>query len=164
MPIQTNYSYYHQPLLAGMINSVNPWNAVSKLNKTAAALAFGKGVVADGTDGAKLPATGATLPTFIGVVKRELNRAYPDADLFNADGTDKRIGVPITRDATVVTAGRIAVVAAVDVAQYDPVSLVLTGDYIGDFSNTGGLVITGAKWLTTTTAGNVGEISLVLGG
>lgn len=164
MPIQNTYSAYHQALLAGMYKSVNPNNIVSRLNKTAAGIPFGKGVVSDGVDGMKLPATGATVLQFAGVVARELNRAYAETDLRNADGTDKRFGVPPTRDGSVVSAGTIAVIAAVDVAKDDPVSLVLTGDNIGDFSNTGGLVITGAKWITGATAGNVGEISLVVGG
>ena len=99
--------------------------------------------------------------TFIGVVHRELNRALEDGGTFGA--TDKF-------DGSVITHGVVWVTAAATVAKDEDVYLRVGATQQGDFSNAAGtgatesILISGAKWLTGATAGNLAKISLGLGG
>ena len=105
MAVQTSYSVYHAAKYAGAVNSVNPYATESKLNTDTVNIPFGYGVIADGETGMILPSTGDTAADFVGVSMRELNRAYADGETF---------GAPVGRDGTVVTHGRVAVVAVLD--------------------------------------------------
>ena len=120
--------------------------------------------MSDGDDGAKLPVAASTAANFIGVVKRELNRAYTATDVF---------GAVAKRDMTVETMASIWVTARVAVAKDDPVYLVVgdgTGTNQGQFSNVIGaaatlaVLIPGAKWVSTAGAGALAKISLNIGG
>ena len=131
MAVQTTYSEYHAAKYAGQVNQLNPYDSVSRLNGTGDSIPFGYGVVTSGTDGAALPTNTDTALTFVGVAMRELNRAFESGETFGAkDG----------QDFTVVTEGRVAVVAGATVAKDDPVYLII-GDgttpnaLLGKFSN-----------------------------
>lgn len=148
MAVQTTYSEYHAAKYAGQVNQLNPFDTVTRHNGSGDSIPFGLGVVTSGTDSATLPDENATALTFVGVVMRELNRAYEDAETFGSkDG----------QDFTVVTEGRVAVVAGITVAKDDPVYMII-GDgtaqntLLGKFSNvigattTTGVLIPNAKF------------------
>jgi hypothetical protein len=120
--------------------------------------------VSDGDDGAKLPTSASTAANFIGVVKRELNRAYATGDV---------VGAVAKRDMSVETTAPIWVTARVAVTKDDPVYLVVgdgTGTNQGQFSNVVGaaatlaVLIPNAKWVSTAGAGVLAKISLKIGG
>lgn len=166
MAVQTTYSVYHGAKYAGAVNSVNPYATASKLNTDAANIPFGYGVVSDGENGMILPVDTSTAANFVGIVMRELNRAYADGEVF---------GAPVGYDGTVVTHGRVAGVAGATVAKDDPVFLVV-GDgttpnaALGKFTNAAGATtltaveITGAKFLEAGGDGDAVWISLGIGG
>lgn len=154
----------HGVAYAGMIASGQVSNGISKLNKGTTNIPFGYGVVTDGDDGAKLPVAASTAAQFIGVVARELNRAYTAAEI---------VGAQAKRDMTVESMTEIWVTARVAVAKDDPVYLVVgdgTGTNQGQFSNVVGaaatlaVLIAGAKWTSTAGAGALAKISLKIGG
>ncbi len=155
----------HGVAYAGMVaTGFQLLNGVSKLNKGTLNLPFGYGVVTDGDDGAKLPVSGSTAAQFIGVIKRELNRAYTPTEV---------VGATAKRDMTVVTSGEIWVTARVAVVKDDPVYLVVsdgTGAFQGQFSNVVGatttlaVLIPDAKWTSSAGAGALAKISLNIGG
>lgn len=170
MPVQTAYSTVHNALYAGQLASMQIYNIVSKLNKsTTVTIPWGYGVVSDGDDGAKLPISTSTAAKFVGIVQRELNNAYP----VGVSGVTASFGAVPIRSFAVITEGEVAVVPHANVAKDDPVYLIVgdgTGTFQGEFSNVVGtaattaVLIPNAKWLTTTTAGQVGKLSLVIGG
>jgi len=164
MPVQGGNAINHGVAYAGMIADGQLYNGVSKLNKGTANIAFGLGVVTDGDDGAKLPVAASTAAQFVGVVVRELNRAYAATDV---------VGAVAKRDMTVETVSNIWVTARVAVAKDDPVYLVVgdgTGTNQGQFSNVIGAAATlavllpNAKWVSSAGAGALAKISLRIGG
>lgn len=167
MPVIGGNAIQHGEAYEGMPADAELYNHVSKLNNTAAAIAYGRGVVSDTVDpdgSAMLPNGTSTAGKFIGVVVRELNRAYQEGQFF---------GAPVARDMTVRTAGPIWVRALVAVAKDDPVYLVIgdgTGVNQGRFSNvvgtgpTAAVLIPNAKWVKSGAAGALAKISLVIGG
>ena len=84
MPVQGGNAINHDIAYEGMVADGEVSNGVSKVNKGAVNIAYGRGVVSDGDDGAKLPVAGSTAAQFIGVVRRELNRAYTSTEVFGA--------------------------------------------------------------------------------
>lgn len=164
MPVIGGNAINHGVAYAGMVADGELHNGVSKLNKGTANIAFGLGVVSDGDDGAKLPVAASTAAQFVGIVRRELNRAYTATEVF---------GAVAKRDMTVETVGPIWVTARVAVAKDDPVYLVVgdgTGTNQGQFSNVIGtgptlaVLIPNAKWVSTAAAGALAKISLKIGG
>ena len=165
MAVQGGNAIDHGFAYAGMVADAQLCNGVSKLNKGASKINAGMGVVSDGDDGAAVPVDTSTAEKFIGVVKYELNRAYLDTD--TATG-----GVP-GYDMTVVTHGVVWVTAFASVTKDDPVFLIVgdgTGTDQGKFSNVVGagatlaVELTGAKWVSTATAGQLAKISFGIGG
>lgn len=155
----TSYSTTHGAAYAGMLADQQLYNTVSKLNKsTTVTIPFGRGVVTDGDDGAKLPVSGSTAAQFVGITMRELTRAYREGDVFGA--------VPV-RDFAVITQGVVWVPAAVTVAKDDPVYMVLAD---GTFSNVEGasatlaVLVNDAKWVSSAATGVLAKISLGIGG
>lgn len=165
MPVVGGNAINHKVAYAGMVADLQLCNTVSKLNKsTTVTIPWAYGVVSDGDDGAKLPAAGDTAAKFVGVVRRTLNRAYPDGAALGA--------VP-QYDYDVVTSGVIWVTARVAVAKDDPVFVVVgdgTGTNQGQFSNVVGATATlavavpDAKWVSSAAAGQLAKISLNIGG
>lgn len=165
MPVLGGNAIDHGFAYAGMVVDNQLENSVSKLNKSASvSIPFGTGVVSDGDDGATTPNSASTATQFVGIVKRELNRAVLDG----ATQSDNR-----RRDMTIVTEGVVYAAPIVDVDKDDPVYLVVsdgTGTQQGLFSNVVGagatlaVEIVGAKWTSTATAGSLAKISLGLGG
>lgn len=164
MPVQGGNAIDHGVAYAGMAADGQTSNDVSKLNTGSVNIPFGYGVVSSGDDGAALPTDASTAADFVGIVKRELNRAYTDSEVF---------GAQVDRDMTVRTAGVIWAVARVAVDKDDPVYLVVgdgTGTNQGQFSNvigttaTTAVLIPGAKWVSSADAGALAKISLVIGG
>ena len=138
MAVQGGNALNHGVAYAGMVADGELSNAVSKVNKGTVNIAFGLGVVTDGDDGAKLPVAGSTAAQFIGIVKRELNRAYTATDV---------VGAVAKRDMSVETVAPVWVTARVAVAKDDPVYLVIgdgTGTNQGQFSNVVGAAATRA--------------------
>lgn len=164
MPVIGGNAINHGAAYAGMVADGELSNAVSKVNKGTVNIAYGLGVASDGDDGAKLPTSASTAANFIGVVKRELNRAYAAGDVF---------GAVAERDMSVETVAPIWVVARVAVTKDDPVYWVVgdgTGTNQGQFSNVVGaaetlaVLIPNAKWVSSAGAGALAKISLKIGG
>ena len=164
MSVQTSYAINHAAAYAGMVFSLEAYNTISKLNKGAAVIPHGLGVVTDGDNGAKLPVSGSTAAQFNGVVMYEINRAQKDGDVS---------GVTPGQDYTVITHGEVYVKANVAVVKDDPVFLIVStgsGTSQGEFSNvigsgdTLGVAITGAKWTSSADAGALAKISFGIGG
>lgn len=159
--VQASYNLNHGNAWAGMVADDQLANIVSKLNTDTATIAYGKGVVADGENGAKLPATGAVAANFVGVAVRELNRSYAAADTF---------GAPVKKDYSVMTVGVIWVKVLEAVAARDAAYLRIGSTSPGDFCKTAGtgatesIAIPGAKFLTAASAGGLAKISFVVGG
>ena len=161
MSVQGGYTLNHNAAMAGMVADGQLLNSISKLNKGAAVIGYGKGVVTDGEDGAKLPLAGSTAAQFNGVVKYELNRAHTDAAPSGA--------LPYY-DMTVVSSGVIWVYTLDTVAKDAPVYLRVGATGNGDFSGivgtgvTLGVLIPGAKFVSGGTAGQLVKISFNVGG
>lgn len=155
----TSYSTTHGAAYAGMLADQQLYNTVSKLNKsTTVTIPFGRGVVTDGDDGAKLPVSGSTAAQFVGITMRELTRAYREGDVFGA--------VPV-RDFAVITRGVVWVPAAVTVAKDDPVYMVLADGTFSNVIGTGAtlaVLVNNAKWVSSAAAGVLAKISLGIGG
>lgn len=160
MAVQGGNKIDHSVAYAGMVADTQLSNGVSKLNKGTVGIAYGKGVVTDGEDGAKLPLAGSVADQFVGVVKYELNRARTSTDS----------GATAKYDMTVITRGVIWVTVLDTVAKDAPVYLRVGATGTGDFSGivgaagTLGVLIPNAKFLTGGTAGQLVKISLGLGG
>ncbi|AFC22422.1 virion structural protein [Vibrio phage CP-T1] len=167
MPVQGGNAINHGRLYAGMVPDARQSIGVSKINQESTIIPFGYGVVSGTTDdGMKLPTNTSTAAKFTGVVKYELNRAYHDGET---------MGARPKYDATVVTHGPIAVAPTVAVNRDDPVYLIV-GDgttpnaNLGRFSNVVGattetaVLIPGAKWTESLDAGEVGIVTLGIGG
>lgn len=162
MSVQGGNAIDHGFAYAGMVADMQLCNGVSKLNKsTTVYIPYGSGVVTDGEDGAKLPATGATAAEFNGVVKYELNRARTDQNLEGA--------IPLY-DMTVITHGVVWVKVLDTVTKDAPVYLRIGSTGNGEFSGiagagvTEGIELPGVKFLTGGDAGELVKISLGLGG
>lgn len=155
----TSYSTTHGAAYAGMLADQQLYNTVSKLNKsTTVTIPFGRGVVTDGDDGAKLPVSGSTTAQFVGITMRELTRAYREGDVFGA--------VPV-RDFAVITQGVVWVPAAVTVAKDDPVYMVLADGTFSNVIGTGAtlaVLVNNAKWVSSAATGVLAKISLGIGG
>lgn len=165
MSVQGGNAINHGFAYAGMVSTgFQLLNSVSKLNKGTVNIPFGTGVVTDGDDGAKVPVAASTAANFVGVVKRELNRAYAASDVF---------GAVAKYDMTVVTSGEIWVTAFVAVTKDQPVYLIVgdgTGTNQGKFTNIVGaaatlaVLVPDAKWTSAAGAGALAKISLNIGG
>lgn len=160
MAVLGGNSIDHGVAYAGQVADLQLRNAVSKLNKTGASIAYGKGVVTDDEESAKLPVPASTAAQFNGVVKYELNRARQDGES----------GAPDNFDMTVVTEGVIWVKVLDTVAKDAPVYLRVGATDAGDFSgivgtgDTLGVLLPNTKFLTGGDAGDLVKISLGLGG
>ena len=165
MAVQTTYATSHNAAYAGMLADEQLFNTVSKLNKsTTVTIPYGYGVVTDGDDGAKLPVAASTAAKFVGIVQRELNRAYTSGQTFGA--------VP-QYDFSVITEGVVWVTAFAAVSKDDPVYVIVgdgTGTNQGKLTNvigtgaTTAILINNAKWVSSAAAGALAKISLGLGG
>ncbi len=160
--VQASYGLNHGPAWVGMIADGQLSNVVSKINNDTVTIQYGKAVVRDGTaGGAKLPVAGSVTADIIGVAVRELNRAYTDGSTF---------GAVIDKDFSVMTVGTIWVTVAEAVAINDPAFVRVGATQTGDFCKTAGtgatlaVAMTGAKFLTAATAGNLAKLSIVVGG
>jgi hypothetical protein len=152
----TSYSLTHGAAYPGMLADQQLSNVVSRLNKSATVtIPFGRGVVSDGDDGAKLPTGTSTAAQFVGITQRELTRAYREGDVFGA--------VP-NRDFAVITQGVVYVVPVVAVVKDDPVYIVLADGTFTDVAGAGAVLIPNAKWVSSAAAGVLAKISLGLGG
>lgn len=162
MTVQTTYSIGHAVQFAGMVFTQQPWNGISKLNKGASVIPFGKGLVTDGENGAKLPLPGSVAAEFNGVAMYEINRAQADGDVAG--------GVP-NQDMTVVPFGGIWVIAHTAIAKDEPAHLVVGSNGPGDWANVVGagndvaVAIANAKFLTAAAApGDFVLLSMGIGG
>ncbi|WPJ53469.1 hypothetical protein RCIP0063_00013 [Klebsiella phage RCIP0063] len=157
----TSYGLNHDAAFTGMVADGQVANIVSKINDDTATVAYGKGVVRSGEKGFKAATASSTAGDFVGVLVRELNRAYADGATF---------GAPVDRPASVLTAGVIWVVVAEDVKAGDAAFLRVGATQTGDFAKavgseaTASVAITGAKFLTAAKAGGLAKLSLVVGG
>lgn len=152
MPTQTTYTERHSAGFAGQIDSTIPNTLVSVNVQEAAGIAFGA-VVCKGTgdrDGIVPNANGEN--NFIGIAVREVSTRYnaaTDADKF-----------PQYTEARVMTKGDIWVTAGENVAAGEGVFVTeATGAIKGGTPSTNEFAIN-AKWLTTTSSGQLGRIRL----
>ena len=158
MSVQTTYSKYMGEALDGMKADMEAYNTVSKLNKGTGVIPFGRAVFTDGDDGMKLPVSGSTAAQFIGIVMRELTRAYTDAQITSG------IGAIPNYDNTVMTTGVIWVSPAVAVAKDDPVYVLKADGRLTNVAGTDNILISNAKFVSTAAAGARAKVSLVIGG
>lgn len=158
MPVQTNYQKYMDSALDGMKADMEAYNTVSKLNKGAAIIPFGRAVFTDGDDGMKLPVAGSTAAQFIGITMRELTRAYTDAQIASGYGAVPKY------DSTVMTSGVIWVSPAVAVAKDDPVYVMKADGRLTNVAGTDNILISNAKFVSTAASGARAKVSLVIGG
>lgn len=151
----------HGVAYKGQLADMQARNKISKLNKSGATIEYGLGLVTDGEGAAKLPGDASTAAEFVGVLARELNRAYADGETFGAQ--DKR-------DMTIVTHGVVFVEALDTVTKDADVYLRVGSTGRGNFSGiagagvTAGVQIAGAKFLTGGDAGDLVKVSLGIGG
>ena len=166
MAVQTSYAINHNKAYAGLAVTFEPNALFSKLNKGTTTIPYGKGVVSDGENAARLPIiTDTDALAFNGVLFRELNRVVA--------GGENGGAVP-DRDATVLSHGVIWVYARATVVKDNPVYLITDDtsdpDYAGDFDNVASagdrtaLLIPGAKFMTGGATGDLVQISLGIGG
>lgn len=158
MAVQTSYQRYMGEAFEGMKADMEAYNTVSKLNKGASVIPFGRAVFTDGDDGMKLPVTGSTAAQFIGITMRELTRAYTTAESTGG------IGAIPKYDSTVFTLGVIWVKPAVAVAKDDPVYVILSNGTLTNVAGTTNVLIPNAKFVSTAAAGALAKVSLVVGG
>lgn len=157
----TSYGLNHDAAFTGMVADGQVANIVSKINDDTATVAYGKGVVRSGEKGFKAATASSTGEDFVGVLVRELNRAYADGEAF---------GAPVDRPASVLTAGVIWVTVAEDVVVGDAAFLRVGATKTGDFAKSVGgdatlsVAIPGAKFLTTAASGGLAKLSMVVGG
>ncbi len=162
MAVQTTYAINHGEAYAGLMADMNPAGLQSKINLDTVDIAYGKGVVTSGEDGAVLPTGASTAAEFIGVAMRELNRVTANPGTTYA--------APQDRDMTVLTHGIIWVTATETVVKDEDVFLRVGATNTGDFANAAGsgatlsVQIADAKFLTGGGTGDLVKISLGLGG
>lgn len=113
MPVQGGYTLNHGIAYAGQLADLQASNTVTHLNKTSAAIPFGRFVADDGFDGMKLPATGEAIA---GVTRRQLDHATPDSGAF---------AIQPDHDGGVVTLGSIWVEATEEFEAGDLVGVVV---------------------------------------
>ena len=161
MSVQTAYSTTHDQAYAGLIADMQLSNVISKLNKGTAVIPYGKFVVTDGADGAKLPEAASTAAQINGVVVYEVNRAQ---------ATGAAAGAVAKYDYSVMTTGPIWVKAAAAVTKDQPVFMRTGATNTGDAANAAGtgatlsVAVPNAKFLTDGAVGALVKISLGLGG
>ncbi len=161
MVVQTTYSIDHAQAYAGMKADQQINNTVSRLNKGATNIVFGKAIVSDGEDGGKLPTGASVAADFNGVAMRELNRALADGDL---------LGAIAGKDFTVITHGVVWVVVLDTVAKDAPVYMRIGATGLGDFSGvvgagiTAGILLPNVKFITGGVNGDLVQISIGVGG
>lgn len=161
MAITGGYTLNHDSAFAGMVVDGQLNNIVSKTNLSQVTIPYGLGVVASGPDGMVPPASTNVAGDFIGVVVRELNRAYQASDAF---------GEPATYTGSVLTAGVIYVRVSTAVNARDPAFLNVGLATPGQFTNAAGtgataaVQIPNAIFLTSASAGGLAKLSLKIGG
>ena len=161
MAVQTTYAIDHAEAYAGMKADQQLNNTVSKLNKGAVNIEFGKAIVTDGEDGGKLPTAASIAADFNGVAMRELNRAIEDGDA---------LGAVAGKDFTVITHGVMWVTVLDTVVKDAPVYMRIGATGLGDFSGvigagvTEGILLPNVKFITGGDNGDLVKISIGLGG
>ncbi len=157
MTVQTTYAREHAAAYAGSPLSLLGIVTFSRLNKGASVIPYGKFVVTDGENGAKLPTSGSVSADVNGIAMYELNRAQKDGDVAGA--------VP-NQFYTVISQGVVWVKAAATVVKDDPVFARVGATNNGDASNAAGsgatlsVAMAGAKFLTGGDAGDLVQVSL----
>lgn len=166
MAVQTSYNVYHDEKYFGSINRLNPHATISKVNNDENNIPYGRFVMDGGGDNqATLPSSFASESDILGVVVRELNRAYSDNEIF---------GAKIGHDMTVMTHGRIACDPISDVLRGQQVYVVvgdgtLPNENLGKVSGTAGegtttaIALTGVKFAESVSSGTPVWVSLGLG-
>ena len=161
MTVQTAYSTTHDASYAGQIADMQLANIISKLNKGTAVIPYGKFVVTDGDNGAKLPEAASTAAQINGVVVYEVNRAQ---------ATGAVAGAVAKYDFSVMSVGPIWVKAASAVTKDQPVFMRVGATNNGDAANAAGsgatlsVAVPNAKFLTDGAVGALVKISIGLGG
>lgn len=166
MPITGGYTLNHGDRYAGMVVDSQLNNSVSKLNTSAVTIPWGRFVARDGDNGFKPVTDTTTAANIVGVLRRELNRAY-------ADGA--AVGAPVDRDASILTVGTIYVETLGGVNAGDSVYAVIGASgsaaanpgIANNAAGTGattGVAVAGAKFIETTTAAGIAAVSLAIGG
>lgn len=143
--VQTTYSENMAAGVAGQVADMRA--AVMASRECDAAMGFGipafQGAAAHSV---KLKVDADTTTTFVGVTVRDRSVTTGDAYAIN-------------ETARILQQGPIWVAAAVAVAAGDPVAVTSTGTW-SNVAGTNGLVITGARWDTTTSGAALAKIVL----
>lgn len=159
---QTSYDLKHAKAIAGMVADGEVSNTISKVNKTAAIIPYGRFVARDGDDGVKALLAASTAADVVGVTRYEVNRAQADVAV---------AGVPVERDGSIVTMGAIWVESIGTVAAGSPVFAVVaqnanTGKVAGAVgaAETLAVAVAGATFAEAAVAGQLAKVSLKIGG
>lgn len=152
MPTQTSYAERHSAGFAGQIATTIPCTLVSVNVQEAAGIAFGAPVVKGTADRDGIVPNANGENNFIGIAVREVSsrlNVAADADKF-----------PQYTEARVMTKGDIWVVAGENVAAGEAVFITEAAAAImGGTPSTNQFAIN-AKWLDTTSSGQLGRIRL----
>lgn len=163
---QSPYELQHGKYVAGMVADGELNNTVSKVNKSAQTIQYGRFVSRSGDDGV-VPVSGTdNAGNIVGVVRYELNRAQG----LNGDVT----GVPVDRDGSILTMGAVAVESITNAVAGAPVFVVI-GDgsnaaNLGKVANVAGtaantaVALPNAIYAEAATAGKLVKISIKVGG
>lgn len=159
---QTSYTLQHAKAVAGMVADSEVNNTISKVNKSAQTLQYGRFVARAGDDGMNPLLATTTAADVLGVTRYEVNRAQ--------GLTGDVVGVPVDRDGSVVTMGAIYVESIVNAVAGAPAfAVVAQGANTGKVSNAAGADATLAVavqgvYAEAATAGQLAKISLRIGG
>lgn len=160
---QTSYSLQHAKAVAGMVADAQASNTISKVNKSAQTLQYGRFVARAGDDGMNPLLANSTATDVLGVLRYEVNRAQ--------GVTGDVVGVPVDRDGAVLTMGTIWVESIGTVAAGSPVyAVVAQGDDTGKAAGAAGsgdtlaVAVTGAIFAEAAVAGQLAKVSLKVGG
>lgn len=160
---QTAYTINHDKAIAGMVADGEVNNTISKVNKSAQVLQYGRFVARAGDDGMNPLAADTTAANVLGVLRYEVNRAQ---------GLQAAVaGVPSDRDGSVLTMGTVYVETIAAVTAGAPVFAVVaqnanTGKAAGAVGAdaTLAVAVTGATFAESAASGKLVKVSLKVGG
>jgi hypothetical protein len=150
MPVQTTFSENIRQGLPGMVNRMVDYNAVSRSCSTPAGIPAARAVSQGATDIEAV--IGGTANGFLGLTILDPTLIVPTAQVF-VDGV-----YPQYAEMGILTKGEMFATAPVAVAAGDPVSFIAAD---GTLTNTGGVVIPGARWkYARPTPGDLNAVQL----
>lgn len=148
MSVQTTYSTTLDAAVAGQRANQEPATIISRTVEDAAGIAFGLAVAQGSADkGCSAFGSGDTAILGINMRDRSVNPATPNL-------------VAQYESAQIMTKGCIYVTASVDVSAGDPVYVIPATGAFAKTSASSAVQISGARWDTSATSGNLAVVRL----